>query len=40
MSKILGHAIQSTTADIYSHLTPTMAKRSAERRDGILRRTS
>jgi integrase len=36
VSRSLGHADLSTTADIYAHLTPAMLRRSAERMDGIL----
>lgn len=36
VSKILGHADLSTTADLYAHLTPTIARRAADRMDAIL----
>jgi len=36
ISRTLGHADLSTTADIYAHLTPAMLARSASRMDGIL----
>lgn len=36
LSRILGHADLSTTADVYAHLTPAMLARAAERIDGIL----
>lgn len=36
VSRSLGHADLSTTADVYAHLTPTMLSRSAARMDGIL----
>ena len=36
VSKVLGHADLSTTADLYAHLTPTIARRAADRMDGIL----
>jgi integrase len=36
LSRSLGHANLSTTADVYSHLTPTMLERSAARMDAIL----
>jgi site-specific recombinase XerC len=38
MSRSLGHADLSTTADIHAHLTPTMLERSAARMDAILGR--
>jgi site-specific recombinase XerD len=38
VSRTLGHADLSTTANVYAHLTPTMLERSAARMDGILRR--
>jgi integrase len=38
VSRILGHAELSTTADIYAHLTPAMLERSAARMDAILAR--
>jgi site-specific recombinase XerD len=38
VSRTLGHADLSTTADVYSHLTPTMLERSAARMDSILGR--
>jgi integrase len=38
VSRILGHAELSTTADIYAHLTPSMLERSAGRMDSILAR--
>ena len=37
VSKSLGHANLSTTADIYAHLTPAMQERSATRMDVILK---
>jgi integrase len=36
VSRILGHANLSTTADVYAHLTPAMLDRAAERMDAIL----
>jgi integrase len=36
VSRILGHADFSTTADVYAHLTPAMLERAAERMDAIL----
>jgi integrase len=36
VSRSLGHADLSTTADVYAHLTPTMLARSAARMDDIL----
>lgn len=36
VSRTLGHADLSTTADIYAHLTPAMLERSAARMDAIL----
>jgi integrase len=36
VSRILGHADFSTTADVYAHLTPTMLDRAAERMEAIL----
>jgi len=36
ISRSLGHADLSTTADVYSHLTPAMVARSASRMDVIL----
>ena len=38
ISRSLGHANFSTTADVYAHLTPAMLERSAERMDAILGR--
>jgi integrase len=38
VSRTLGHADLSTTADVYAHLTPAMLDRSAARMDGILAR--
>ena len=37
ISRTLGHADLSTTADVYAHLTPAMLERSASRMDSILR---
>ena len=36
VSKILGHSDLGTTADLYAHLTPTIARRAADRMDSIL----
>ena len=36
VSRILGHADLSTTADVYAHLTPAMLDRAAARMDAIL----
>lgn len=36
VSRTLGHADLSTTADIYAHLTPAMLERTARRKDEIL----
>jgi integrase len=36
VSRTLGHADLSTTADVYAHLTPAMLERSAARMDAIL----
>ena len=36
VSRSLGHADLSTTADVYAHLTPAMQRRAAERMDRIL----
>ena len=38
VSRTLGHADLSTTADVYAHLTPAMLERSAARTDRILAR--
>jgi integrase len=38
ISRSLGHANFSTTADVYAHLTPAMLERSAARMDAILGR--
>lgn len=38
VSRTLGHADLSTTADVYAHLTPAMLERSAARMDRILMR--
>jgi integrase len=38
VSRSLGHADLSTTADIYAHLTPAMLERTAARMDAILAR--
>lgn len=40
VSKMLGHANLSTTADVYAHLTTGMHARAAARMDGILRKTA
>lgn len=40
ISRSLGHANISTTADVYAHLTPAMLERSAARMDAILGRRS
>ncbi len=37
VSKMLGHANLSTTADTYAHWTPAMSERVAARMDGILK---
>lgn len=37
VSRILGHASITTTANVYGHLTDAMLDRDAERMDGILR---
>jgi integrase len=37
VSRSLGHADISTTANVYAHLTPKIQQRSAERMDAILR---
>jgi integrase len=39
VSRILGHANLSTTADVYAHLTRGMQDRAAERMDVLLRRS-
>ena len=36
VSRSLGHADLSTTADVYAHLTPAMRERAAARMDRIL----
>jgi integrase len=36
VSKVLGHADLSTTANLYAHLTPAIARRAADRMDSIL----
>jgi len=36
VSRILGHASITTTANVYGHLTDAMASRAAERTDAIL----
>jgi site-specific recombinase XerD len=38
LSRTLGHADLSTTADVYAHLTPAMLERTASRMDAILAR--
>lgn len=38
ISRSLGHANLSTTADVYAHLTPTTLERSAARMDATLGR--
>jgi site-specific recombinase XerD len=38
VSRTLGHADLSTTADVYAHLTPAMLERSAARIDRNLAR--
>ena len=40
VSRALGHSTISTAADVYAHVTPATLQRSAERMDGILRRTA
>nr|MBA2374468.1 tyrosine-type recombinase/integrase [Chloroflexota bacterium] len=37
ISRLLGHADFSTTANVYAHVTPATLQRSADRMDGILR---
>jgi integrase len=37
ISRMLGHADFSTTANVYAHVTPASLQRSADRLDGILR---
>lgn len=36
VSRALGHASLSTTADVYAHLTPGMLEHAAARMDAIL----
>ena len=36
VSRSLGHANLSTTADVYSHVTPAMREQTAERMERIL----
>ena len=36
ISKVLGHANISTTANVYAHLTPAKSQRVADRMDGII----
>jgi integrase len=36
ISRTLGHANITTTANIYAHVTPAMLERTAARMDGIL----
>lgn len=36
ISRTLGHATISTTANVYAHLTPAMQERTAARMDGVL----
>ena len=36
VSRVLGHADVSTTANVYAHLTPAMLDRTASRIDGVL----
>lgn len=38
VSRILGHASITTTANVYGHLTDAMADRAAERMDVVLAR--
>lgn len=38
ISRMLGHANFSTTANVYAHVTPASLQRSADRMDAILRR--
>ena len=38
ISRMLGHANFSTTANVFAHVTPDSLQRSADRMDGILRR--
>jgi integrase len=38
VSRSLGHADLSTTADVYAHLTPAMLERAAGRMDAVLQR--
>jgi integrase len=40
VSRILGHQSVATTASFYSHLQPSMLKRSADRMDDVMRRAS
>ena len=37
MSRILGHASITTTANVYGHMTDAMHGQAAERTDAILR---
>jgi len=39
VSRLLGHAIVTTTPDVYSHLTRGMQQGAADRMDAILTRT-
>jgi site-specific recombinase XerD len=36
VSKLLGHASLSTTADLYAHMTPRIAQQAADRMEAIL----
>ena len=40
VSRVLGHGSIATTASFYSHVTPSMLQRSADRMDEVLRRAS
>ena len=40
VSRILGHQSVATTASFYSHVQPSMLKRSADRMDEVMRRAS
>jgi site-specific recombinase XerD len=40
VSRLLGHANLSTTADVYAHLTRGMQQRAADRMDTILGRSA
>ena len=40
VSRVLGHKSVATTASFYTHVQPSMSKRSADRMDEVMKRAS